>query len=75
VSIPRPDVFAPDFLEEEDHILNTARERNPFAMSDRGVEVLGYPECRALLRDRRLQTDHMTLVKQVGLTDPAVLAS
>lgn len=73
-SMPPLDVLSPEFLRDQDDILDRARQSNPFASSVRGVEILGYRECVELLRDRRVQTDHMALVGRVGLSDPEVLA-
>jgi cytochrome P450 len=73
MSIPWLDVLAPDFLRDQDNLLNVARDRHPFAMSDRGVEILAYRECQTLLRDRRAQKDHLAVVEQIGITDPMVL--
>ena len=43
--------------------------RGPFARSARGLEVLGHKECVALLRDRRLYTDHMSLVEAMDFPE------
>lgn len=40
-----------------------AHANGPFAKSMRGLEVIGYDQCAALLRDRRLHSDHMGLVE------------
>ncbi|MGH3829815.1 MAG: hypothetical protein ACRDRS_05080 [Pseudonocardiaceae bacterium] len=74
MSLPQLEVYAPGFLDNQDQLLDAARARHPFAVSERGVEILGYPECQALLRDRRAQKDHMALVERVGITDPEVIA-
>ncbi len=55
--------------EDFDDIIMSAHERGPFARSARGLEVLGYKECVALLRDRRLNSDHMALVNAMGFPD------
>lgn len=49
--------------EAFDRIVMAAHENGPFARSMRGLEVLGYQESVALLRDRRLQSNHMGLVE------------
>ena len=45
-----------------DKLVMAAHERGPLARSARGLEVLGYEECVGLLRDKRLESDHMALV-------------
>lgn len=72
--LPRMDVYAPEFADDQDQALEAARNRHPYASSDRGTEILGYPECQSLLRDRRAQKDHLAVVERVGITDPDVLA-
>lgn len=71
--MPKIEIFDPSFRENQDEILNATRDQNPFAVSERGVEILGYPECQRLLRDKRVQKDHMALVKRIGITHPEVL--
>jgi cytochrome P450 len=74
VSIPRLDVFAPNFLRDQDDLLNAARERHPFAVSDRGIEILRYAECQALLRDRRVGKDHMAeIIERLGIVDREIV--
>lgn len=48
--------------EAFDSIVMELHKQGPFAQSARGLEVLGYKACIALLRDRRLNSDHMALV-------------
>lgn len=55
--------------EDFDAIVMAAHERGPFARSSRGLEVLGHKECVALLRDRRLNSDHMALVRAMGFPE------
>ena len=55
--------------EAFDTIVMAAHERGPFVQSFRGLEVLGYKECVALLRDRRLNSDHMSLVEAMGFPE------
>ena len=55
--------------EDFDAIVMSAHEQGPFARSARGLEVLGHKECVALLRDRRLHSDHMGLVEAMGFPE------
>jgi cytochrome P450 len=55
--------------EAFDEIVMSAHAQGPFARSERGLEVLGYKECVALLRDRRLHSDHMSLVESMGFPE------
>ena len=55
--------------DDFDTMVMSAHEQGPFARSDRGLEVLGYKECVALLRDRRLQSDHMGLVEAMDFPE------
>lgn len=73
-TMPKIEIFDPSFHENQDEILNSARDRNPFAVSERGVEILGYSECQQLLRDRRVQKDHMAVVRRIGITHPDVVS-
>jgi cytochrome P450 len=49
--------------------LDEQRERHTIAPSERGYEVFRFEEGQALLRDRRLGTDHMALVRHVGIPE------
>lgn len=73
-TFPKIDIFGQNFYENQDEILNSVRDQSPFAVSDRGTEILGYSECRNLLRDRRVQKDHMALVARIGITHPEVVS-
>ena len=55
--------------DDFDAIVMSAHERGPFARSARGLEVLGHKECVALLRDRRLYSDHMGLVEAMNFPE------
>lgn len=55
--------------EDFDAIIMSAHERGPFARSDRGLEVLGYEESIALLRDPRLWYDHGALMDAVNFPE------
>ena len=55
--------------EAFDRVASAAHENGPFARSGRGLEVLGYQESVALLRDRRLYSDHMGLVEAMQFPD------
>lgn len=46
-----------------DTMIMAQHEHGPFAKSFRGIEVIGHKECVALLRDPRLNSDHMSLVE------------
>lgn len=52
-----------------DEIIISAHERGPFAQSNRGLEIIGYREFAVLLRDRRLNADHMALVNAMGFPE------
>lgn len=55
--------------DDFDAIVMAAHKQGPFARSGRGLEILGHKECAALLRDRRLQSDHMGLVNAMGFPE------
>lgn len=56
---------------EFDAVVMAAHEQGPFARSMRGLEVLGYKESVALLRDRRLNSNHMALVEAMEFPEGA----
>ena len=68
--LPNLDINAAFATSDDfDTIIMAAHEQGPFAQSARGLEVLGYRECVALLRDRRLYNDHMSLVESMGFPE------
>ena len=68
--LPSLDVTAAFASSDDfDAIVMRAHEQGPFARSARGLEALGYKECVALLRDRRLHSDHMGLVEAMGFPE------
>lgn len=69
--LPQIDVTGPAFGKDPDEIIMPALKKGPFARSDRGLEVLGYRECVALLRDRKLRANHMLIVESMGFPEGA----
>ena len=68
--LPAIDVTAAFASSDDfDAIVMSAHEQGPFARSARGLEVLGHKECVVLLRDRRLYTDHMSLVEAMDFPE------
>jgi len=49
--------------------VESVHEQGPFARSDRGLEVLGYKESVAMLRDSRLEYDHGALMDAVNFPE------
>jgi len=67
-----PEIDLQTAFESQDNfdaISIAAHEQGPFARSFRGLEVLGYKESAALLRDKRLNSDHMGLVESMGFPE------
>jgi cytochrome P450 len=67
--LPTIDVFGPAFGDDPDSIVIPALDRGAFARSERGLEVLRYKECVALLRDQRLAANHMRTVEAMGFPE------
>lgn len=55
--------------DDFDAIIMSAHEQGPFAHSERGLEVLGYKESVALLRDPRFWYDHGALMDAVNFPE------
>lgn len=72
--LPFIDLFDPRFGTDPNGFLAGVRQLGPLAVSQNGFEVLDYATCRALVGDPRLVTDHMGLVRTLGLSDDSVLA-
>lgn len=71
--LPVIDLFDARFETDPYQFLAEVREQFPLALSQSGLEVLDYHSCHTLVRDRRLVTDHMGLVRALELDDQEVI--
>jgi len=64
--LPRLDVDGDDFRADANAALRAARQRGPFAISRRGIEVLAHADVLSLLSDPRLRTQDADVYRQYG---------
>jgi cytochrome P450 len=68
LAAPVLDVNAPFWATDPHPAIDAIRHLGPFVASTRGLEAIEYAVAFELLRDRRLQTDHMAIVRALGIT-------
>jgi cytochrome P450 len=69
----RLDLDGPDYARDPVGELRRLRQLGSVVVSDRGYELIGYTVAQAAVRDRRMDADHMELVRRMGLPEGPAL--
>jgi cytochrome P450 len=70
---PRLDLDGPGYARDPIGELRRLRELSSVVVSDRGFELIGYTVAQAAVRDRRMDADHMELVRRLGMPEGPAL--